>query len=81
MKIYTIERAMYDGYDYDSDCVCASVDINIITSYIRNNPLNDDCYKYYVLIFDGFTGKITHNATITKKQAETITEINFEVVK
>lgn len=81
MKIYTIERIMYDGYDYDSDCVCSSVDINIIISYIRNNPLHDDCYNYYVLVFDGFSGEATHEITISKKQAEDLTSIEFKEIK
>lgn len=81
MKIYSIEKDFYDGCDNESDCVCSTVSLDVVLDYIRNNPLDDCCYHYYVTIFDGFTGKKTHRGVVCYNHTQSLKEIKFEALK
>lgn len=82
MKIYTVEKIFDDRLEYDCDCVCATVDMNVLLSYLNSNPLPDGpYYGYCITAYDGFTGKETHRATLNSLQSRNVKSLTFEEIK
>lgn len=77
MNIYSIELILNDRFDESCDCVCSTVDLNIATAYIKNNPL-PSLHYYCVTVFDGFTGKPTHRCTVDYNERKDFTAFEWE---
>lgn len=83
MNIYTLETVLHDYYEF-VDLKATSVSIYVIIDELKRFEKEKcTCDYYSVSIYDGFTGKLLRNATVSKKDVPTITKdsINFEDVK
>ncbi|QJI10911.1 hypothetical protein GuL6_121 [Buttiauxella phage vB_ButM_GuL6] len=83
MNIYTLETVTNDYYEY-CDLKMTSVSIHVIIDEIKRlENAKCSCDYYAVGVYDGFTGKLLREATVSKKDVPTITKesIQFEVIK